>query len=143
MRGIILDTNVVSEPKRPAPDPTVQSWFEAQNVDRLYLTTTVIGELAVGIERLPPGRRRADFRRWLEALISDDFAGRILVFDVAAALIYGRLVATALARGRPPTVGDAQIAAVAQRNQMAVASRDIRGFDSLEVTIVDPWEAAS
>jgi toxin FitB len=106
---------------------------------RLYLTT-VIGELAVGIERMHPGRRRADFRRWLEALISEDFAGRILVFDVAAALIYGRLVAAALARGRPPTVGDAQIAAVAQRNQMAVASRDVRGFDSLEVTIVDPWE---
>jgi toxin FitB len=99
-----------------------------------------VGELAVGIERMPPGRRRADFRRWLEALISEDFAGRILVFDVAAALIYGRLVAAALARGRPPTVGDAQIAAVAQRNQMAVASRDVRGFDSLEVTIVDPWE---
>jgi toxin FitB len=140
MRGIILDTNVVSEPKRPAPDASVQSWFEAQDVDRLYLTTTVIGELAVGIERMPPGRTRADFRHWLEALMSEDFAGRILVFDGPAALIYGRLVATALARGRSPTVGDAQIAAVAQRDGMAVASRDIRGFEPLEVTIVDPWQ---
>jgi toxin FitB len=140
MRGIILDTNVVSEPRRPAPDPRVRSWFEAQDVDRLYLTTTVIGELAVGIERLPSGRRRGDFRRWLDRLISEDFAGRILVFDVAAALIYGKLVAVALARGRPPTVGDAQIAAVAQRDGMAVASRDIRGFDSLDVSIIDPWQ---
>jgi predicted nucleic acid-binding protein len=140
MRGIILDTNVVSEPRRPAPDPRVRSWFEAQDVDRLYLTTTVIGELAVGIERLPSGRRRGDFRSWLDGLISEDFAGRILVFDVAAALIYGKLVAAALARGRPPTVGDAQIAAVAQRDGMAVASRDIRGFDSLDVSIIDPWQ---
>jgi toxin FitB len=140
MRGIILDTNVVSEPKRPAPDPRVRSWFEAQDVDRLYLTTTVIGELAVGIERLSSGRRRGDFRRWLDGLISEDFAGRILVFDVAAALVYGKLVAAALARGRPPTVGDAQIAAVAQRDGMAVASRDIRGFDSLDVSIIDPWQ---
>ena len=133
MRGIILDTNVVSEPRRPEPDPRVRAWFEAQDVDQLYLTTTVIGELAAGIERMPSGRRRTNFRRWLEALVSEDFAGRILTFDVEAALIYGKLVAAALARGRPPTVGDAQIAAIAQREQMAVASRDVRGFDSLEI----------
>jgi predicted nucleic acid-binding protein len=77
MRGIILDTNVVSEPRRRAPDPRVRSWFEAQDVDRLYLTTTIISELAVGIERLPSGRKRADFRRWLDALIREDFADRI------------------------------------------------------------------
>jgi toxin FitB len=139
MNGIILDTNVVSEPKRPVPDPKVRSWFAAQDVDRLYLTTTVIAELAVGIERLPAGRRRTDFRRWLEALVQEDFAGRILVFDVKAALIYGKLVAAALARGRPPTVGDARIAAVAQRDGMAVASRDSRGFESLAVSVIDPW----
>jgi toxin FitB len=140
MNGIILDTNVVSEPQRPAPDPKVRSWLAAQDVDRLYLTTTVIAELAVGIERLPSGRRRTDSRRWLEALVQENFTGRILVFDVTAALIYGELVAAALARGRPPTVGDAQIAAVARRNGMAVASRDTRGFEFLEVTVIDPWQ---
>ena len=92
---IILDTNVVSEPKRPVPDAKVRLWFAAQDVDRLYLTTTVLAELAVGIERLPSGRRRTEFRRWLEALVGEHFAGRILVFDVPAALIYGKLVAAA------------------------------------------------
>jgi len=139
MSGIILDTNVVSEPKRPSPDPKVRAWFESQDAERLYLTTTVIGELAVGIERLPAGRRRTDFRRWLDALITEDFSGRILTFDVEAALIYGRIVADALARGRPPTVGDAQIAAVARRERMAVASRDVRDFEALDVPIIDPW----
>ena len=139
MSGIILDTNVVSEPKRPSPDPKVRAWFESQDVERLYLTTTVIGELAVGIERLPAGRRRTDFRRWLDALITEDFFGRILTFDIEAALIYGKLVADALARGRPPTVGDAQIAAVARRDRMAVASRDVRDFATLDVPIIDPW----
>jgi predicted nucleic acid-binding protein len=142
MKGIILDTNVVSEAQRPAPDPKVRSWFAAQDVDQLYLTTTVLAELALGIEHLPSGRRRTDFRRWLEALVQEDFAGRILVFDVTAALIYGELVAAALARGRPPTVGDAQIAEVAQRHGMAVASRDTRGFEFLEVTVIDPWRGA-
>ena len=139
MSGIILDTNVVSEPKRPSPDPKVRAWFESEDVERLYLTMTVIGELAVGIERLPAGRRRTDFRCWLDALITEDFSGRILTFDVEAALIYGRIVADALARGRAPTVGDAQIAAVARRERMAVASRDVRDFETLDVPIIDPW----
>ena len=142
MRGVILDTNVVSEPRRPTPHSSVQAWFAAQDPEQLYLTTTVVGELAVGIERMPPGRRRADFRRWLDALLVEDFAGRILTFDVEAALIYGKVVAEALARGRPPPVGDAQIAAVARRNEMAVASRDISGFEALDVAIIDPWAGA-
>ena len=109
MSGIILDTNVVSEPKRPFPDPKVQAWFESQDVEQLYLTTTVVGELAVGIERMPAGRRLTAFRDWLDALIAEGFSGRILTFDVEAALIYGRIVSEARARGRPPSVGDARL----------------------------------
>jgi predicted nucleic acid-binding protein len=140
MNGIVLDTNVISEPRRPEPDPKVRAWFEAQEIERLYLTATVIGELAAGVERKPKGRRRNDFERWLEAFVTEQFAGRILMFDVEAALIYGKLVAGALARGRPPAIGDAQIAAVAQRDRMTVASRDVRGFESLDVAVIDPWQ---
>lgn len=57
MRGIILDTNVISEPKRPSPDPNVREWFVRQETDR-YLTSTVICELAAGIARMPRWRRR-------------------------------------------------------------------------------------
>jgi predicted nucleic acid-binding protein len=140
--GIILDSNLISEPRRATPDPAVRAWFEAQDAERLYLTTTVIAELAAGIERMPRGRRRADLERWLQALIAEDFVDRILDFDVAAALIYGKLVAEALARGRPPTVGDAQIAAVARREGMAVATRDVYDFEPLGVRIIDPWRGA-
>ena len=142
MNGVILDTNVISEPRRPKADPKVRAWFEDQEVERLYLTATVIGELSVGIERLPRGRRRADLERWLQALIAEDFAGRILTFDAAAALIFGRLVAAAMAQGRSPTVGDAQIAAVARRDGMAVATRDIADFAPLAVPLVDPWRGS-
>ena len=76
-----------------------------------------------------------------DCMLGQTFAGRILVFDVAAALIYSKLVAEALARDQPPTVGDAQIAAVAHRDGIAVASRDIRGSDSLQVTVFDPWHS--
>jgi toxin FitB len=137
---IILDTNVVSEPKRRLPAARVQMWFEAQRGDDLYLTSTVIGELAQGIERLPAGGRRSDLERWLDTLIADAFAGRILVFDVEAALIYGKLVAHALAQGRIPQVADAQIAAIAWREGMAVATRNVADFRVLQVPVVSPWE---
>ena len=58
MSGIILDTNVVSEPTRQQPDPRVGRWFEIHRGDDLYLTSTVIAELAQGIQRLAAGRRR-------------------------------------------------------------------------------------
>jgi predicted nucleic acid-binding protein len=95
MNGIDLDTNVIAEPRRPTPDPKVRAWFEVQEIERLYLTATVIGELAAGIERVPKGRRRVDFERWLQALVVEDF-GRVLAFDVKTALLYGKLVAGAL-----------------------------------------------
>ena len=131
MNGIVLDTNVVSEPKRPRPDP-----------DRLFLTTTVICELAEGIERMLAGRRRRDFEGWLDGLVAEDFRERVLVLDVAAARLFGRLAASAYAQGRPPRMGDAQIAAVAVRdNNMAVATRDVADFEPFGVLLVDPWAA--
>jgi hypothetical protein len=141
--GIILDTNVVSEPTRQRPDQRVCGWFEIHRSDDLYLTSTVIAELAQGILRLAAGRRRGDLERWLDMLIAKAFVGRILTFDVQAALIYGRLVADARARGRSPKMGVAQIAAVAWREGMAVATRNITDFSDLQVAVVNPWDSGS
>jgi predicted nucleic acid-binding protein len=138
--GIILDTNVISEPTRPQPDERVSRWFEIHRDLDLYLTSTVIGELAVGIERMPAGRRRRDLERWRDTLIAETFAGRILIFDVEAALIYGRLIAEARALGRHPKLSDAQIAAVAWREGMAVATRNVADFRDLQAPVIDPWQ---
>ena len=100
----------------------------------------MIAEVAQGIERLPAGRRRRELERWLDTLIGDAFAGRI---DVEAGLIYGKLVANALAQGRTPKMGDAQIAAVAWREGMAVATADVADFENLQVPVVNPWESRS
>lgn len=139
MRGVVLDTNVVSEARRPRPDPAVRVWVERQDAGTLYLTATVVCELAEGIERLPPGRRRQELDSWLEMLVGDEFRGRVLDLDLAAARLYGRLVAAAYAQGRPPKVGDAQIAAVAARHGLAVATRDVGDFALFGVPLIDPW----
>lgn len=140
MTGIVLDTNVISEPRRPHPDPSVMAWLVGQDTDRLYLTATVVGELAHGIAILPSGRRRGRFEAWLFELVHEQFAGRILSFDGEAALLFGQILAAARARGRPTDAGDAQIAAVARLHGMAVATRDVSDFEPLGVTIINPWQ---
>jgi predicted nucleic acid-binding protein len=139
--GIVLDTNVISEPRRPSPEPKVLAWLAEQDVECLYLTATVVGELAHGIAILPSGRRRDQFEAWLFELVRERFAGRILPFDGEAALLFGQMLAVARARGRPMDAGDAQIAAVAQLHGMAVATRDADDFEPLSIAVINPWAA--
>lgn len=141
MPGIVLDTNVVCEPKRVRPDDNVVAWFERQTVDDLHLTSTVVGEIAFGIEIMPPGRRRVGFETWLLETVLKTFQGRILPFEEADALLYGRLMATARERGRPARVGDAEIAAVALRRGMTIATRNVAHFAVFAVPLVNPWVA--
>jgi predicted nucleic acid-binding protein len=76
-------------------------------------------------------------------LIAKAFVGRILTFDVEAASIYGRLVADARTQGRSPKMGDAQMAAVACREGMAVATGNVADFKALQVSVIDPWATGS
>jgi predicted nucleic acid-binding protein len=140
MNGVVLDTNVVSEPRRPRPDSKVLAWLADQVPESLFLTATVVGELGVGVMTLPSGRRRSSMEAWLADLLEEHFAGRVLSYDVEAALAFASLVAAARARGRQPKLSDAQIAAVATLNNMAVATRNVRDFEPLGVAVINPWE---
>jgi toxin FitB len=141
MRGCILDTNVVSEQRRARPHPNVASWLHDQDPERLFLTATIVGELAVGIACLPSGKRRIELEAWLDTLIRQRFADRILPYDTRAGLSYGELAADARMRGWSPDLSDAQIAAVARVHDMAVATRNIAHFEHLGVAVINPWDA--
>ncbi|MCU0245469.1 MAG: PIN domain-containing protein, partial [Bryobacter sp.] len=78
MNGILLDTNVISEWVKPAPDPHVRRWATLQNPQQLYLSVLTIGELHKGIVRLPASARRVRLESWLEQDVPDWFSGRIL-----------------------------------------------------------------
>jgi predicted nucleic acid-binding protein len=143
LAGIVLDTNLVSEPKRARPDARVVAWDARQAVDDLYLTSTVVAVLAFGIELLPAGRRRRSFEVWLSERVLALFASRILPFDAEDALVCGRLMAAARRRGRPARVGDAEIAAVALRHGFALATRNIDDFALFGVPLLNPWQDAA
>jgi len=137
---IVLDTNVVSEPMKRSGSPAVQAWLDQQAAETLYLTPTSLSELLVGIEILPDGRRKEGLADALSELLVRLFGARILPFDRQAALTYAPLVGRARAEGRPLSVVDAQIAAIAALHGFAVATRDTAPFIAAGVSVINPWE---
>jgi toxin FitB len=137
---IVLDTNVVSEMMRPAPDATVLNWLNAQVADELWLNSVVVSELLFGIARLPGGARKRQLADTFAAMLSEDFVGRILSFDLEAAVIYAELVAVREAKGRPVAMADAQIAAICLAHGAKLATRNTKHFEGLGLVLVNPWE---
>jgi len=136
---IVLDTNVVSEPMKPNGNPAVLAWLDRQVAQTLYLASTSLAELLVGIEILPDGKRKEGLAAALTELIEVLFAGRVLPFDAVAATHYGPIIGRARMAGRAISVGDGQIAAIAAAHGFKVAARDTAPFIAAGVEVVDPW----
>lgn len=136
---ILLDTNVVSEPLRRAPEPRVVDWLDAQSAETLYLPTISLAEVLLGIEGLPAGRRRAALAEAVGEQIARLFDNRIVSFDISAAQAYANVVHRARARGFAISVPDGQIAAIAADRGMVVATRDEAPFRAAGVGVVNPW----
>jgi len=136
---ILLDTNVVSEPLRAAPEPRLVAWLDAQPPETLFLSVITVAELRLGVARLPAGRRRNGLRERLETRVLPAFAGRILPFDLAATRAYADLMVKARATGSTVGLADGLIAAIASVNGMAVATRDTKPFLAVGMTVIDPW----
>ena len=138
----ILDTNVFSEFMRPAPSPQVIRWVERQRSSReLWLTAITVAEVLFGIEALPKGKRRDGLHSDVEASFAHDFAGRIVAFDEAAARAFPEIAVSRGLRGRPISLFDAQIAAIASVHGATVATRNTADFEGCGVRVVNPWES--
>lgn len=137
---IILDTNIVSELTRPAPDPNVCQWAARQPTETLYLTAITEAELRYGIALLHPGRRRDSLEAAVLRMIEVCFPGRILTFNTHAAPIYAQIRAARRMMGRSINELDCMIAAIARANQAAVATRDTGGFAHCGIPLITPWQ---
>jgi predicted nucleic acid-binding protein len=90
---------------------------------------------------MPAGRRRVALEAAAQAIFSDDFNGRVLPFDTAAAAAYADIFAARRKAGRATAPLDLMIAAVARANGAGVVTRDIGGFEECGVPLIDPWQA--
>jgi len=135
---IILDTNVISELMRPAPDATVARWVEGQPPSGLFTTAISEAEIRLGIDLLPRSKRRSELLERADLLFGRVFAGRILPFDSDAARALAGIGAERRRLGRPINEYDGQIAAIALSRGAGVATRDTAGFSHCGVTVIDP-----
>jgi len=136
----LLDTNVLSEFMRIAPAAQVVAWLNDQSASTLYTCAISRAEIELGLSLMPAGKRQLGLNQAATAMFDTDFAGMCLPFDVAAAICYAQIVATRRCAGRPISVEDAQIAAIAVVNQLPLATRNVTDFLGIAgLTVVNPW----
>ena len=136
---IILDTNVLSELMRPAPEPKVLTWVGGQPDDELFITAITQAEILYGVAILPPGRRRSAISAEAERVFLEDFPHRVLPFNEEAAPHFARISAERRRRGRPLAILDAMIASIAVSRGAVVATRNITDFETVGLRLVNPW----
>lgn len=131
----LVDTNVVSELRKPRPDRAVASWIEHAARETTFLSVLVLGEIRQGIGRLRPRdpRQATELETWLFEL-EEGYADRILEIDLRVVYAWGRMSA-----GDPLPPIDGLLAATALVHGLTVVTRDTAPFERVGVPYLDPW----
>ena len=137
--SVLLDTNVLSELLRSQPDSNVLSWMASMPANVLFVSAVTQAEMMLGARLLPKSQRRQRLEEALAAMFLEDFADRILSFDASCAAPYAELVAIRRAAGKPIAQFDAQIASIARRHRVGVATRNVADFEGCGLTLTNPW----
>lgn len=128
---ILLDTNVLSEYSKPAPNVKVTQWLEAVDAAETWISSITVAEMRLGAARLPEGKRKTAVTSAVEASLNL-FKGSCLAFDAVAAEAYAQIVAAQTQKGRPIGIMDAQIAAIAMSTGCTLATLNAWDFDGIE-----------
>lgn len=133
----LLDTNVISELKRPKPNGQIVDWFATVPNESLYLSVLTLGEIRKGIDKLPDGQRKQALSDWLENEIPLWFGSRLLMIDAGVANCWGRLQAQA---NRPLPAIDSLLAATALQHDLCLVTRNACDFNYLTLTVLNLWQ---
>lgn len=139
---ILLDTNILSELMRPAPDNGVVQWLDAQVAANIWISAVTVSEIRLGIAMMPDGKRKERLGELAEAMFQEDFSNNCLPFDCSATKTYASIVSARIRQGRPISVEDAQIAAICRTGGLKLATRNTGDFEGIDkIMLVNPWEA--
>lgn len=135
----LLDTNIVSELTAVKPHGALIQWIDEQPDEALFLSAITVGELARGIERLAPSKRREALCAWLHADLLVRFDQRVLAITAETMMIWGGLYTALQTQGRTLSMMDSLIAASALEYGCILATRNTRDFAGAGVPLFNPW----
>jgi toxin FitB len=139
MKGWLLDTNIVSELRKPTCHPLVKQWADSQPPQSFYLSTVTVAEIRFGIEKTKDLAFRQELTQWLDETLRPWFSDRILAVDEEVILTWRQLVETGRKQGYTYSQPDLFIAATAALHHLCVATRNIIDFQKSGVAVFNPF----
>jgi predicted nucleic acid-binding protein len=137
--GWLLDTNILSELRRPRPEAKVVGFVAAQPLDRLFVSAVTLAEIRFGIELVGDVGRRAELGGWLTHLVRPMFDQRVLPISEDVMFKWRLLVEDGRKAGHTFSQPDLIIAATALHHGMTIVSRDVSDFEKARAPVFDPW----
>jgi len=137
--GWLLDTNVLSELRRPKPERKVLAFVAAQPLDLLNVSTVTLAEIRFGIELVNDANRRAELTDWLAHKVRPMFKHRVLDVTEDVMFKWRLLVEDGRKVGHTFSQPDLIIAATAVHHGLTVVSRDVHDFEKAHVPVLNPW----
>ena len=137
----LLDTNVLSELRRPRPDQKVVAFVTGCALDQLHISVVTVAEIRFGIELVGEPNRRAELNEWLTHKVRPMFDGRVLQITEDIMLKWRLLVEEGRKTGHTFSQPDLMIAATAIHHGLTVVTRDRSDYDKARLPVVNPWDA--
>lgn len=128
----LLDTNIISDGIKPVPSHDLGNWLSKQPNKSLYISSITIAEIARGIGLLSEGKRKTDLLSWLDKVINF-YEGRILDFDINAAMIWAEYMSNGTKSGKNRPYTDTMIGSIGKANNCTIITNNERDFLDFEV----------
>jgi toxin FitB len=135
----LLDTNILSELRRPKPERKVVRFIAAQTLESLYVSAVTLAEIRFGIELLPDANQRGDLSDWLAHKVRPMFEQRVLPVSEDIMFKWRLLVEDGRKSGHTFSQPDLIIAATALHHGLTVVSRDVTDYEKARVPVFNPW----
>ena len=139
MTGWLLDTNVLSELRRPKPDRKVVAFIAAQPLELLYVSAVTLAEIRFGIEVVTDATKRAELNDWLAHKVRPMFEQRVLPVTEEIMFKWRLLVEDGRKAGYTFSQPDLIIAATALHHGLTVVTRDVSDYERVRAPVFNPW----
>lgn len=140
MRAWLLDTNVLSELRKPRPDEHVVRFVSEKPLESLFVSTVTLAEIRYGIAKVHDQAKRGELELWLDTRVRPMFEGRVLPIDETVMVVWRMLVEAGREKRHTFSQPDLIIATTAKHHNLTLVTRNTRDYEKAEVPMLNPWD---